>query len=804
MANIGDRELAALGIVRNTPRSPQNNRTPNRTPNRHRQLTYDISEPEAEAPNNRREDRRDPPRDPQGRYAARNTPRENPNRSTTRRRQRESHRDSPRDFSTDDERPLRFQAEDYEAPNNRREDRRDPPRDPQGRYAARNTPRENPNRSTTRRRQRESPRDSPRDFPTDGEGASQRALREPSNQAAPNARPPRPAVEDIEDEHFAARTPNDQRQPPRQNPEQQARAPNEAPRPNPEQQEARAPNEAPRPNPDQNGDPGEPPANQADLRQRRLNRLEQPLESPRSAEVPFRFRPDPEDLQRENRQAGNPSARILRLRAANMFIRAEQQEIIDAECSVCRFEYDDIHYAIKLRGCDHMFCIECIERWLDTNDRCPNRCHNEVLEVITRRLEDEATAAAEAAIRREVRRREEEAQQARRAREERPAQQAQREQRRERLRVPQQERPLGQLLDEFVRDGERVQREIDEVLQRSQRMVASPVDISVSMRDATPSIRSPTAWRSPSRARSPERDNVRPLNRENADWLNAFQNCRPVARNTRPPRGYVVSEDRTRPGFYIYKKVEKCFAFMNGHHLLLSSPSRNDRYPNLLIYDLEAQSLHPGAMRELHVSRPGEAQELDNVRLDEWIWLGSATVKQDTRTFEYQDPSGERSLRFRNPRQRHPFTRVGLARVGSAIWFDQRILENVYGEDRIREKARMERAKRGQAEPIMPSAVRREVRPRPLELVQEVYSRDRTASDSRARTPWLDADRDRRAWEDGSLRNRRDAPRDRLRELRLRREELLYEVDQLEREMFTEDARQRRRNRGQDSEETTL
>jgi hypothetical protein len=78
-----------------------------------------------------------------------------------------------------------------------------------------------------------------------------------------------------------------------------------------------------------------------------------------------------------------------------------------------------------------------------------------------------------------------------------------------------------------------------------------------------------------------------------------------------------VLEDRTRLGSYIYKKVEKCFAFMRGYYLLLSSPNRNDRYPNLNIYDLKAQSLHPGAMRELHVTRPGEAQDLHGIRLDQ-------------------------------------------------------------------------------------------------------------------------------------------------------------------------------------------
>jgi hypothetical protein len=540
-----------------------------------------------------------------------------------------------------------------------------------------------------------------------------------------------------------------------------------------------------------------------------LNRLEQPPESPRSAEVPFQFRPDPEDLQRENRQAGNPSARIRRLRRAGIFIPAEPE---DTRCSICHEEYDNIDYPVRIRGetNTHIFGKECLEYWLNEHRQCPFFCNNELLASLIGGIE-----AGETHEEWEARWQALEERRAQEAREERPAQRAQR-----RRRVPQQGQPLGQPLDEFVREGSRVQREgarvqreIDEDLERNQRMAAIPVDISVSMRDATPSIPSPTAWRSPPRARSPQRDNVRPLNRENQDWRNEFENCWPVARSTTPPRGYVVSEDRTRPGFYIYKKVEKCFAFMRGHHLLLSSPSRNDRYPDLNIYDLEAQSLHPGAMRELHVSTPGEAQELNGIRLDQWTWLGSATVKQDTRTFEYQDPSGERSLRFRNPRQRHPFTRVGLERDGFAIWFDQRILENVYGENRIREKARREREKRGQVEPIMPSAVRREARPRPLELVQEVYSRDRTASDSRARTPWLDVDRDRRAtprrWEgDGRPRDRRDAPQpsrqDRLRELRLRREEILFEADQLEREIFEEDARQRRRNRGQDSEETTL
>ncbi|PMD42333.1 hypothetical protein L207DRAFT_527252 [Hyaloscypha variabilis F] len=526
------------------------------------------------------------------------------------------------------------------------------------------------------------------------------------------------------------------------------------------------------------------PANVINLRERRLNRLQARREEDRHTSQNHRDRSPSLSSGSADILIGfedNEFESFLRrneivLRRGMVFVsRATVQESGTLECIICTQQFgegytDERGIVIPpedpvLLECGHIYGRSCIEHWLDeSGGDCPMRCQ-------------ESRRSRERRNRAEQRRRELERQEA--------------ADRRAELR--------------------------DQVTQRileNEPLVTSPIEdiLMPDVRASSISIPSPTQWRSSSRRSHTPAPSSRRA-RDNESWYTDYLNCRPVHPRTIAPRGYVVSEDRSRPGNYIYKRVMKCFPYMRGHQLLLSYPNRIRSYEDLWVYDLEAQSLHPGKMAELgHVTEPGDEYQLRRFRLDQWTWEGIASVKQSRSVFDWN------SNRLRRPQQSRPFARAGLINPnGEEFWFDEKLLHRVFGPSAVDSIAELERRNRGQS--VFQPIPRRPVR---LEVISEQSEIEASTSEAHrggraynrreyggGRALRREADRNRTATERGDSRREITAPGRPWQgmnpsDLQAYANEFRRVANEMETRIGQDQRRQRRRARGVNSQESTL
>ena len=43
----------------------------------------------------------------------------------------------------------------------------------------------------------------------------------------------------------------------------------------------------------------------------------------------------------------------------------------DTQCSICQTRYEENTIIRKINNCNHYYCINCLDRWLTTNNKCP-------------------------------------------------------------------------------------------------------------------------------------------------------------------------------------------------------------------------------------------------------------------------------------------------------------------------------------------------------------------------------------------------------------------------------------------------
>ena len=117
----------------------------------------------------------------------------------------------------------------------------------------------------------------------------------------------------------------------------------------------------------------------------------------------------------------------------------------------------------------------------------------------------------------------------------------------------------------------------------------------------------------------------------------------PAPRGTRSgeaPFGWVYDEDRSDTNCIILKKVVGVFSARNrGYRLLLKSDSRNPAYPDLPIYDLEAQYRFPGKKQEWQdvngeILQPAPRSNLEGKAWEEFNIMGVANVWQNLRVVD--------------------------------------------------------------------------------------------------------------------------------------------------------------------------
>ncbi|KAH7356800.1 hypothetical protein BKA65DRAFT_592354 [Rhexocercosporidium sp. MPI-PUGE-AT-0058] len=135
-----------------------------------------------------------------------------------------------------------------------------------------------------------------------------------------------------------------------------------------------------------------------------------------------------------------------------------------------------------------------------------------------------------------------------------------------------------------------------------------------------------------------------------------------------------VAEPHVTPGTRIIKEFIGCFAYGNGHQLLLKSSAPGNH--GLWAMDLEAQSLQPGVMAHYgRVDVPGNILDLEGWEFENLILDGFASVKE-------------------NPLS---YTKVALRRPGCELtkWYERTQCEAKYGIGFIRDRQIAHRVRLG-------------------------------------------------------------------------------------------------------------
>ena len=178
------------------------------------------------------------------------------------------------------------------------------------------------------------------------------------------------------------------------------------------------------------------------------------------------------------------------------------------------------------------------------------------------------------------------------------------------------------------------------------------------------------------------------------------------------PSGWVWDQDRSDPSRDILKEIVAVYRASNGHRFLLKSESRDPRFPNLEIFELEAQSNFPGEMDRWltrhSIAEPNPITDLEGRTWTELEITGVADVFQTIRRTVHgevlmpQRPAdGMVRLRSRDDQMADNWFKIGqvCSRFGSLL---------------VRDDLHDHRVKTGQHMPLEPPASRRR-QPRPYQ-----------------------------------------------------------------------------------------
>lgn len=55
----------------------------------------------------------------------------------------------------------------------------------------------------------------------------------------------------------------------------------------------------------------------------------------------------------------------------SLYLYSDNNKFNDTECSICTEKYIPNQSIVRILKCEHMFCVDCIDKWLSANNKCP-------------------------------------------------------------------------------------------------------------------------------------------------------------------------------------------------------------------------------------------------------------------------------------------------------------------------------------------------------------------------------------------------------------------------------------------------